>query len=270
MPERTVWRAEIDLAVEGWRRPPTTLFAPAHALVQRLVRSVSPRTAQVLHDAGVRKPLAVSPLHIEPVASGLARGHLTLRVWDPTLADLLDEALARSLALTVGVQGRPAVVLDARSEPRIALARLLTADPVPVSVGVRFVSPTFFSLGRRFGRQQYGLLPLPELTVASWLRAWGGAGGEAFSATSGQGWLAERVVVRDVGSLTTVTVNGGKTALTGFQGDVRYAWVGPEPWGPRLLAALARFAEYCGTGAKTGYGFGVTIADEHLQAGRLP
>ncbi len=253
------WRGEVELAVTGWHHPPTTLHAVGHAFFLQLIRSASPAAAQLLHDAGVRKPLALSPLRIEPVANGMARGRLIVSAWEPEIVRLIGDALAGSLTLVKEIRGCPALVTGFRPEPELPLNRLLVLDRVPASVAVRFASPTFFSLGRRYGRQQYGLVPVPELVAGSWLKTWLAAGGEAFEAEISPGWLAERVVIHEIPHLTTETVDGGKTALTGFRGEVRYAWTGPEPWGRTLLAALARFAGYCGTGAKTGYGFGVTV-----------
>ncbi len=253
------WRAEVELAVTGWHHPPATLYAAGHAFFLQLIRSASPAAAQLLHDAGVRKPLALSPLRIEPVAKGMARGRLIVSAWEPEIVRLIDDALAGSLTLVKEIRGCPALVTGFRPEPELPLNRLLVLDRVPASVAVRFASPTFFSLGRRYGRQQYGLVPVPELVAGSWLKTWLAAGGEAFEAELSPGWLAERVTIHEIHNLRTVTVDGGKTALTGFCGDVRYAWTGPEPWGRTLLAALARFAGYSGTGAKTVAGFGVTV-----------
>lgn len=262
MNEGVAWRAEIELAISGWRRGSAQLYAAGHGFFHQLIRSASPQAARALHDAGVRKPVALSPLHVDPVAGGVARGRLTVSAWDTGIVQLVDAALLGSLSMTGEVRGCPAIVTNVHAEPKTSLAKLIPTGEAPSSIMVLFASPTFFSIGRRLGRQHYGLLPLPELVVSSWLRSWRTASGPAFEIDTSESWLSDRIVIHEVRGLETRTVDGGKTALTGFEGKVRYAWCGPEPWGPALLAALARFARYCGTGAKTGYGFGMTTPFE--------
>lgn len=251
-----VHQIQLELGVERWYRPAELLYGPGHGLLLQILRSVSPEASAALHDANVRKPFALSPLTVQPLSSGIAQVFMSVKVWDADLASVLQQALSAALDIRVTVSGAPAVVLNVVVEPAVSLASLVPAC-APPSVRVHFDSVTFFSLGRRFGRQQYGLLPSSELVVYSWLRAWQSAGGTV-RAPLDVGALKERVALRGVHALSTQVVRGEKTALTGFTGGATYAWVGDEPWGGSLLAALARFSEYCGTGAKTGHGFGST------------
>jgi hypothetical protein len=253
---------EVSLAVEGWRGRQAELFGAGHGLLLALLRQADPVAAQAVHDAGRRKAMALGPLRVQPHAGDLARASLDIRVWDDGLARLLAVGCGLALDMEARVLGRAACVLGAEEVDRCELAGLLHLSGAPAGGGARvsFETPTLFSFGRTpWGRQRYGLLPEPALVVGSWLRAWVQAGGETFGAEMGMEWLEERVALRTVAGLGTRTVHTGHTALTGFVGRASYHWTGPEPWGPALLRALASFSAYCGTGAKTGYGCGVTM-----------
>lgn len=252
------WSCEFNLGIDRWFWGRQVLYAPAHALFFQILRSASPQAARLLHDIAARKPFAVSPLIIEPVTHDMARGSLSFRTWDRTLIALLEEAVDAILLFNGRIRESPAAVLAVKAGAAASLSQFLAPGSSETSPVVQFTSPTFFSLGRQLGLQRYGLLPEPELVVGSWLRRWIDAGGPDFGAELAPGWLGDRVAVRQITNLQTVTVNGGKTALTGFTGSVRFAWLGAESWGPALLSALASFAAFCGTGAKTTQGFGVT------------
>jgi CRISPR-associated endoribonuclease Cas6 len=254
----SVWRVRFCLAVERWWGKDRILYSPSHSLFFQLLSSGLGEAARLLHDARGRKPFALSPLRVS-LHSGVGVAEWTVSVWGP-LVSVMEDALEAALQFRGNVLDHEVVIVEARPDPKVAIADLGAAG-APASVEVEFLSPTFFSFGRRFGRQQYELLPLPELVVGSWVAAWRSAGGRFPTLVPEEGfreWLGERVAVRSIEGLHTVTADGVETALTGFLGTVRYAWIGPEPWGPGLLAALARFASYAGTGAKTGYGFGLT------------
>lgn len=266
----SVSRIRLRLGVDGWRRPAGALYGPGHGLLLQVLRSVSAEASAALHDADRRKPFALSPLTVDMRSESVAEATLVINVWDVALSQLLGAALEAALDLRVNVGGASAVVVDVTVEPPVRLSALV-AMSAPPSVRVSFESPTFFSHGRRFGRQRYGLLPIPEQVTRSWLRAWQSAGGPGPTPEPVDFLtFGERVALRGVHDLSTKVVRGEKTALTGFTGQVSFAWVGEEAWGGRFLVALARFAEYCGTGAKTGHGFGRTsvCGGRALEAGR--
>lgn len=256
MTEGCISRIEIALAVENWRGEAAELFGAGHGLLLKLLAQADPTTAQAIHDAAVRKPLALSPLRVQPSKGDLAQATLEVAVWEPALAASILHGCSLALDLRAQVLGHPAVVLDSKLLAETSLSGLLQGGG---SARVAFKTPTFFSFGRSpAGRQRYGLLPQAELVVGSWLRAWQQAGGESFGAQPSTDWLMERVELRTHTNLRTRTVHTNHIALTGFLGEASYEWVGGEEWGPCLLRALAAFSIYCGTGAKTGYGFGHT------------
>lgn len=273
-PPPTLRQVRLTLAVEGWTAGERRLYQPGHALFLALLRHADPTAAAALHDGVARKPFALGPLHVVALPGGLGRGELTIRSWDDGLAALVERAGRAALDAPLSVVGHPAAVVSLASRETTTPAALLAAVEAarPRSVRVEFASPTLFGLGRYAdGSSRHGLLPEPGLVVASWLRAWTMAGGVTFGADPRPEWLAERVALLTA-AVQVVSVNAGKTALSGFVGTAAYAWRGPEAWGPALLAALARFAAYCGTGAKTAQGFGVTLPRDAgaPAAGRMP
>jgi CRISPR/Cas system endoribonuclease Cas6 (RAMP superfamily) len=70
--------------------------------------------------------------------------------------------------------------------------------------------------------------------------------------------LGEAISLVEVRELRTVCVEEATARLTGFVGECVFRWEGAEAEGRQALATLARFAGICGTGAKTGRGFGRT------------
>jgi CRISPR-associated endoribonuclease Cas6 len=252
-------RFRLTCAVTGWRGEARTVYGRGHAVLLAFLRSVDPARATVLHDADQRKPWAVSPLSITPHQNGVAIVTVDVACWSAPLAGLLADACTAAEGLRdVHAIGHSLEVLSWEPAGEASLADLRASRPTE-SVTVRFVTPTFFGLGRAAdGRQRYGLLPDPGLVVASWARTWAAAGGSLADAGTSPEWWGERLLLRYCDGLGTVTVPTGKTRLTGFVGRVTYGWAGGESAGPGLLGALASFAEWSGTGAKTGLGFGQT------------
>jgi CRISPR-associated endoribonuclease Cas6 len=245
-------------AVEGWRGAERAVFGRSHALALGLLQAVDRARAAALHDGDARKPWALSPLCFEPRANGLATLTVEIACWEPELTSLLADACAIAPSAPLHALGHLLQPLDFRPVDRAVLA-LSVEPPSAPFVAVCFQTPTLFGLGRTLGgAQRYGLLPQPGLVVGSWARAWARAAGPAFDAPLSPEWWDDRLVVRHVADLRTVTVSIGKALIAGFLGQVAYEWSGPEPWGPALLQALAAFARFCGTGAKTGLGFGQT------------
>lgn len=251
-------RFRLTAALDGWQGGTRTVFGRSHAVALAALRTVDAGRAAALHDGGARKPWALGPLVIEPRRNGLALLTLDVACWDEHLTGLLaDACTAADGTSSLHALGHPLQILDWAPAGHAALGALLAA-PDSTTVCVEFTTPTLFGLGRaNDGRQRYGLLPDPGLVFASWTRAWGAAGGPLGDAQGSPEWWAERVVLENCDGIRTLTVPTAKTGLTGFVGRAGYAWAGDT--GARdLFAALARFASWCGTGAKTGHGFGQT------------
>lgn len=237
------------------------LFGPGHGLVLALLRHLAPAESAELHDADRRKPFSAGPLRVAAAAGRPGEARLDVRCWDPQLGEQLEDAARTSLDASLHIAGRPAAVL---SVDRLASATLeeLLAPPHRAPVWVRFETPAFFGFGRwPGGAQRIIRQPLPGLVAGSWLYAWRQAGGPLFGIPEGSGlrdWLGERIDLLAMHGLRTRAAPGAAVQTAGFVGTVGFRWAGPEPWGPALLTALARFSAYSGTGAKTGHGFGET------------
>lgn len=276
-------RMRLTLAVSGWAGGGATLYGAAQGCFLALVRAGEADLAQMLHDAAGRKCFALSPLRVCAGAghADLVTAELDVALWDTHLAEAFHRGCSVALDESLQVAGHAAAVLDCRVVEQTTFAHLLESrspsaavpvgtrptphmysgplNPAPAAIRVRFVTPTVFSWGRGLnGQHRYCLLPAPELVVGSWLRAWNAAGGPCLPLRGEPAWLRDRVAVRSITSLRTVTVHTGKTPLSGFVGELVLEWCGAEPGAHRALRVLADFARFCGTGAKTAYGLGCT------------
>lgn len=279
-----IQRMRLALAIERWPGDGAILYGAAQGFFLALVQMGEAETARRLHDSAGRKRFALSPIRVVSGQGNLARAELDVTVWDTTLAHVVEAGSATTLDTTLNVAGHPAHLLDVRVLARTTFAQLLDAprilarrsDPLEgigaatrtsgnqntgrTVIWVRFTTPTLFSWGRgRDGHHRYNLLPAPELVVGSWLRAWNAGDGPSLPFHDEAEWLRERISIQAVRSLRTVTVHSGKSPLSGFVGEIALEWCGAQPGAHRTLRALAGFASYCGTGAKTAYGLGQTV-----------
>jgi CRISPR-associated endoribonuclease Cas6 len=124
-------------------------------------------------------------------------------------------------------------------------------------VTVAFTSPTYFSQNGTDTVQ-----PDPRLIAGSWRRRWNTSlPDESPLAISDEDWSAtHRLLTLAAFDLRTEHRDTGHNRdRAGFTGSaaLRLARNAPAP-ARMLLATLARFSEYCGTGAQVTHGFGAT------------
>jgi CRISPR-associated endoribonuclease Cas6 len=139
----------------------------------------------------------------------------------------------------------------------------LAAGPPLSSAPVTFHSPAFFS--------QNGsdvVLPDPRLIVGSWRRQWNAwaPADDAFQIDDDAWRELHRAVRITEFDLRTQRLDSGRgRERAGFTGTavLRLGKDAPAPARARF-GTLARFAEFCGTGAQTTHGFGATTVE--LQA----
>lgn len=134
------------------------------------------------------------------------------------------------------------------------------------SLSLTFLSPTSFR------RQGHHLpLPLPRNVFHSYLRRWNLFSGEGVPQEEFLEWIDDRVVIRRH-QLQSVKVAAGKRgSVTGFIGAITYSLTHQARENSSfhdLFFSLGRFAPYCGTGHKTTFGLGETIAGWHLKQGQ--
>src|SRR6185437_1347262 len=134
----------------------------------------------------------------------------------------------------------------------------LAAGPGMRAVRVVFHSPAYFS------RNGSGVvLPDPRLIAGSWRRRWNASLPEGDALVIGDDvWRdTHRALSLAEYDLRTERRDTGRNrAQAGMVGSAMLRLGGSLPPGvPRALGTLARFAEYCGTGAQTTCGFGATV-----------
>jgi CRISPR-associated endoribonuclease Cas6 len=246
---------------------PTRLL---HAALHRALEQVNPTLGARVHDTAI-KPLALSPLSfadhrgyaVRVVAPG-KHVHALLTVLG---RDTLDGLLATLTwhwreAQPLALDWHPFTVesiapfnpLVPGAPPLVTYAQLLDAAPAAHEVTLRFVSPVIF---RNKGQN----LPPddPWRVFQSYLRRW-----EAFSDVPVEGVteaaVREAVRLRIVDRLDRWQFNLGMVEQPGFLGAVQCAITGDEAL-RRSICALADYALYCGTGARTAFGMGRTERD---------
>jgi CRISPR-associated endoribonuclease Cas6 len=199
---------------------------------------------------GQDKPFTVWPLTPAP---GGADGEWALRAaWLPD--ELPPDVASAADQLRVG----HVRCLVTESTQRRVTHATLAAGPALPAVTVRFTSPVFFS--------QNGtdvLVPDPRLITGSWRRRWNTSLPEGHQlAVTDDAWQAmHRALALAAFDLQTETRDSGHgRGRHGFTGTATLRLARSTPAAARqVLGTLARFAEYCGTGAQATHGFGATI-----------
>lgn len=198
---------------------------------------------------GQDKPFAVWPL--APVADGAA-GEWTLRAaWLPDTPPPAATSMAEELRV-----GHVRCLVTECNQRRVTHTALASGPPLS-AVSAGFSSPVFFS--------QNGvdvIVPDPRLIAGSWRRRWNTSlpDGDRLAVTD-EAWQGIHRALGLVSfDLRTETRDSGHGRdRSGFTGvlTLRLARSTP-PAARQVLGTLARFAEYCGTGAQTTHGFGAT------------
>ncbi|HET9894940.1 MAG TPA: CRISPR system precrRNA processing endoribonuclease RAMP protein Cas6 [Streptosporangiaceae bacterium] len=199
--------------------------------------------------AGQDKPFTIWPLQPAAGPCGL---HWVLRVgW--VRADPPAPATLSLDKLRVGHVN--CVVTETMS--RSATHAQLAAGPVQAEAELTFGSPTYFS-----HNGSTLLTPDPRRMTDSWRRSWNTWLPEPselrISDETGQE-ISKTVELADFELRTVTGASGYGRDQAGFVGSVRLRLGrGASSDARAAFSALARFAEFCGTGAQTTHGFGAT------------
>jgi CRISPR-associated endoribonuclease Cas6 len=198
---------------------------------------------------GQEKYFAVWPLYQTP---GDATDEWTWRAaWLPD-----DPPPKGAVTADVLRVGHVTCTVTESAQRRVTHARL-AAGLALNTVTVTFASPTYFS--------QNGtdvVLPDPRLIIGSWRRRWNSSLHGADSlAIDDETWRdvhrSIRLTAFDLRTVSHDTGHGRDRA--GFRGSATLQLdKNATPAAQVVLGTLARFAEYCGTGAQTTHGFGAT------------
>jgi CRISPR-associated endoribonuclease Cas6 len=241
-----------------------------HAWFLQQIQSFDPELSAYLHDGESEKPFAITGLNGAFVAHSrtLRLDRNQLYRWRVTG---LSAAAVAGLAAWLK---QPPTEMVLKDTPLVIQAIELalpattyqglkqSAADAPSSLDLTFASPTSF---RRRGHHLP--LPWPRNVFHSYLRRWNHFSGQAVPQDDFLDWVDDHVIIQRH-QLQSVKVAAGKRgSVTGFTGAVTYgldrkAQAHGEFY--PLFFALGRLAPYCGTGHKTTFGLGETVAGWQL------
>jgi CRISPR-associated endoribonuclease Cas6 len=235
-------------------------------------RQANPELAAQLHQGNGIPPFTLSPLR------GLPRprqGHTPVQAEQAAwfrvvtltgeLSAALEETWLPALPETVELAGLPWRITGIARMPeehpwagqipysQLASEHLFMSRP-PKSWRLRFETPAAFH-----GSAGHLPFPLPDSLIRSWMRRW-----NAFAPIALPDDLPQMVresVVVSAYSLKTVPVRHGKRLIVGAAGWFKLYAVNLHPAMRAAVNLLAHYAFYCGSGAKTTQGMGMTVLE---------
>lgn len=251
--------------------PPLANTGPLlHAAFLAAIGKVDRHLAAQLHGGGNTKPFTLSSLQQYPswgrkLSSSDSSGVFWFRITTLTkplylsVDQMLHEQLSTAAA-TFGESKLQLQVIGVRSGPVGGLSwsgistfeEMYDQSAPGEQITLQFHSPTSF---KRKGKSVP--LPLPDLVFASYLQKWNAYSPFKFDRISLLTWVGDSVAI-EAHQIETVMVPFGKFQIVGFVGTCRYRVLKKDTEKQRILNALADFAFYAGTGAKTTMGMGQT------------
>ena len=238
----------------------------AYGLFLALVRRSSPAMADDLHSSDGAKPFTISPLQ-----GGFRRSAKVLRVTDGCeysvrLSFLREDVFARFMDAAIKAVRLPLrlesavfhidqVALHQEDSPLChhqSYEEVLAGSQCERRINLQFLSPTAF----RSGGKRNVLSPEASLVFGSYLSKWQHFSPVKLGEVTAES--LERVIVARY-KLKTHILHFSGYQETGFEGECAFEL--PADLSEncvRTLNALADFAFYCGTGAKTTMGMGQT------------
>ena len=237
----------------------------AHAFFLNLIKASDPSMAKEFHDSEGAKPFTLSPLQGKFTNT---RNQLTLMprarycmgltfLRGDAFAHFLDGSLKwgnKTVKLGPAKFRIDGIDTINKSTPAMSFQSyqdILNSASANPQIELEFLSPTTFRSG---GHNV--MFPEPELVFGSYLNKW-----QAFSPikinSSLSAWFDKVLVARY--RLQTHILDFGSYKEVGFTGKCRFELGKDFPEEiTRMVNALADFALYCGTGAKTTMGMGQT------------
>jgi CRISPR-associated endoribonuclease Cas6 len=237
-----------------------------HAWFLQQIQGFDPELSAYLHDGESEKPFAITGLNGAFVAQSrtLRLDRNQLYRWRVTG---LSAAAVAGLATWLKQPPTELVLKDtplAIQAIELALPAttykglMQTAEAAPSRLDLTFTSPTSF---RRRGHHLP--LPWPRNVFHSYLRRWNHFSGQTVPQDAFLDWVDDHVIIQRHQLQSMKVAAGKRGAVTGFTGAVTYALdrkaQAHGEFYP-LFFALGRLAPYCGTGHKTTFGLGETVA----------
>lgn len=212
--------------------------------------------SEELHLLDQPKPYSLSPLRREGTGRGRCGFDLSVLV-DGLSAPILEGQAAKGDTLWLGnyayrVREREVHHLQTYEE------MFRHAKPLTKEFRFRQVTPTAHHRGSEIRKAV--VLPDPELYFGSWWVRWNLCCEFQLPKAILDVATQQIAVSYCQGGTQTANIDAGRN-FAGFVGEVSFVLLKPntiEPEMRQALAALARFAEYCGTGVDTMRGMGET------------
>jgi CRISPR-associated endoribonuclease Cas6 len=256
-------RVHLDLVAVHGATFTQSLSRTLHAAIHKLLHDHNPLIAEIAHHAPT-KPVVIGPLRHRsdntPLQQGCVSGtrvHCTIATLNRDVTNVLlvglDHRLRRSEPLIVGPVAWLIDDWRLESPPHLPLlprtyAELATTAAVG-EVELEFTSPVVFRHGG-----EVRLEPDPKTVFGGYLRRW-----QVFSDVPlpvEMDRLDEHITL--VSHRTQdAWMDIGVTAHPGFTGWARYR-IGGDAAFAAGVSALAMYAGWCGTGARTAWGMGQT------------
>ena len=213
-----------------------------------------------LHKPNHTRPYTVSSLRGQAVRTG---GRLLLdperALWwritslEDELTDVLLHIMKTQLPETLRISRQPFHLANATIDPKqhewAGSASYSDLDagttPIPKRLRLEFASPTTFR-----SDEKNVPFPLPKNVAEQWLKKWNKySGGEPIPDQILE--YAQACLAVSRYEIRSQDVRHGKATYIGFEGSCQYRVLEQHPYWSSKLFSLARFAFYCGTGAKT-------------------
>jgi len=239
----------------------TTAF---HAWFLHQVRDSNPQLSAYLHDGQSEKAFAISPLNgnLKPIANTfLAKADSTYS-WTVS-------ALSKSLCawLHTWYINHPETInlykgnfeieqININQPPTTYNNLWSSSSNLSPRFILTFLTPTCFR-----SKNHHLPLPIPTNIFHSYLRRWNDFAPEAFPQDEFLAWIEKVVYITNYDLDCTKVAVAKQGYVTGFTGSVEFAIdrnASHNSDFERLLSALIKLANYCGTGYKTTFGLGQT------------
>lgn len=235
-----------------------------HAWFLHQVRDSDPQLSAYLHDGQSEKAFVISPLNgnLEPIANTFLATANSTYTWtisalSKTLCAWLHTWYINHPETINLYKGNFAIEQININQPPTTYNSLWSSSSnlAPRFI-LTFLTPTCFR-----SKNHHLPLPIPINIFHSYLRRWNDFAPEAFPQEEFLAWIEKVVYITNYELNCTKVAVAKQGYVTGFTGTVEFAIdlkTSRNSDFEKLLSALIKLANYCGTGHKTTFGLGQT------------
>ncbi|MDB9524428.1 CRISPR-associated endoribonuclease Cas6 [Oscillatoria sp. CS-180] len=241
-----------------------------HAWFLQQIQSFDPELSAYLHDGESEKSFSITGLDGQFVSHRRSLQLKQGQTYRWQVHGFSKEAAAGLAAwlqeppTELVIKTTPLTVQDIQIVLPATTYQALSKEPSDSnSFSLTFASPTSF---RRKGHHLP--LPWPRNVFHSYLRRWNHFSEQAVSQDEFLDWIDDHAIIQRHQMQSVKVAAGKRGSVTGFTGAIAYALTSQAKNHPNfhnLFFTLGRLAPYCGTGHKTTFGLGHTIAGWHLK-----